>query len=112
MVDHSKKRAIIIDVACPFESSSDAFRKARDSKRTKYDGIKTNLESKGYTVVLDALIVGSLGAWDPLNAAVLSALNILGKKRAAVARKCVQTAIRGSYLIWKKRCLAESGVLS
>ena len=78
VVDHGRKRAVIADVACPFESSLPALQKACDTKRTKYDGIKKNFEARGYTVVLDALVV-----------------------------EC-----RGSYNIWKRRCLAESSVHS
>ena len=62
VLDHSKKTATIVDVACPFENGNQAFLKTRDVKRTKYDSIKVNLESKGYRVILDAFVVGSLGS--------------------------------------------------
>ena len=108
VLDHSKKTATIVDAACPFENGNQAFLKTRDVKRTKYDSIKVNLESKGYRVIFDAFVVESLGSWDPLNADVLAALNISGKRRASVAKHCMQTAIRASYHIWQRRCLAES----
>ena len=70
--------------------------------------IKVNLESKGYRLILDALVVGLLGSWDPLNADVFAALNISVKRWASVAKRSMQTAIMhhiasGSAGAWLSR---------
>ena len=94
----------IIDVAIPYEGDSDAFTKARNVKRSKYQPIASWLVSKGVTdVSVDAFIIGSLGSWDPNNAAVLQRLCI-GKKYSVLLKKlCSIDAINGSLTIWRNK---------
>lgn len=83
VVDHRNKRATIVDVTYPFESSPSALQRVCDSKRSKYDSIKCNLEANGSTVVVDALVMGLVGSLNPLNATVHAALYIFNLARSA-----------------------------
>lgn len=62
--------AIVMDVACPFENGSDALDKAR-SDNEKYAKLCRELKAKFKRVSLSAIVVGSLGSWDPANDRIL-----------------------------------------
>ncbi|KAH1182028.1 hypothetical protein KIL84_009782 [Mauremys mutica] len=67
VTDEDRKKIILVDVTVPFENRTTAFRQARARKLEKYAPLADTLRAKGYEVYTDALIVGALGAWDPLN---------------------------------------------
>ena len=72
--DEEKTNIKIIDVAIPFQSRWEAFQSVRQEKVQKYWLLAEQLEDQGYTVDLDAFIVGSLGGWDHNNERVISSL--------------------------------------
>ena len=77
---------------------------SRARKVDKYTGIKEKLEEKGYTTVLDALLVGTLGTWDLKNDPLLKQLGI-GRKYGNLFKKlCCRDAISGTYDVWATRC--------
>ena len=83
--------AIIIDVTVPFENRMDAFCEAREGKKQKYENLAQALRTKYAEVKVDAIVVGSLGAWDPDN-------DILMKKLCS-----------RSYLkLFKKLCVSDT----
>ncbi|KAK3917034.1 hypothetical protein KUF71_026046, partial [Frankliniella fusca] len=67
VIDNDRKLAIIVDVACPFDNRQDAFLEKRNEKISKYTPICNILKTKGYRAIVDAVLVGSLGSWDPAN---------------------------------------------
>jgi hypothetical protein len=67
IVNWVEKSAVIIDVATPFENRFAAFEAVRNEKRAKYSHIADHYRRQGYDVVVDALVVGALGGWDPAN---------------------------------------------
>ena len=54
-------------VTVPFENRYEALVAARQAKMEKYEPLVLELTEKGFNVEMDALVVGSLGAWDPAN---------------------------------------------
>lgn len=58
---------LIIDVVVPFNNEMQAFDEARSIKRNKYANHVRELSINGKTAVLDAIVVGELGSWDPAN---------------------------------------------
>ncbi|XP_052132567.1 uncharacterized protein LOC127752068 [Frankliniella occidentalis] len=98
--DEIQKKAVIVDVCCPFENRYIAFEEARQRKKDKYAPIADYLRGLGFTVICDALVVGSLGCWDPANDKVLSHLGIDLQKRTVFKRKVVSDVIRWSRDIY------------
>ncbi len=80
-----QKKAHLVDVACPYETQSN-LKASRERKLSKYAGLKSWLEEKGYNTQLDAFLVGALGTWDAENEPVLRQLRI-GRKYATLFRK-------------------------
>eukprot|EP00731_Ephydatia_muelleri_P036491 Em0264g4a len=103
VLNELSKEAFVVDVTIPFEGSG-AFQEAREGKEKKYEYLKALLHNRGYgKVEVDALVVGSLGSWDPANDRVLTKLGI-GRRYSILFRKlCCTEAIKGSFGIWKAR---------
>ncbi|KAL1415299.1 hypothetical protein MTO96_029570 [Rhipicephalus appendiculatus] len=68
------EEAMVIDVACPFENTPEAFSNARNDKVAKYQPVADYLRRRYQRVTVAAVIVGALGAWDPANDRVLQRL--------------------------------------
>ena len=66
-VNETCKTVAIIDITMPFENRYAAFQAARQEKQNKYAPLAEHYEWQGYSVFLDAFIVGALGGWDPAN---------------------------------------------
>ncbi|KAH1178082.1 hypothetical protein KIL84_011784 [Mauremys mutica] len=100
ITDEDRKKIILVDVTIPFENRTMAFRQARARKLEKYAPLADTLRAKGYEVYTDALIVGALGAWDPLNERVLRTCGV--GRRYAWLMRClmVSDAIRWSRDIY------------
>jgi hypothetical protein len=96
IINEANKTAAIIDVTCPFESRSPALHSAREHKKAKYQHLADQLRERGLTVTCDAVVVGSLGTWDPANQRALVALGIPAYKHKVVAKKSVTSTIRWS----------------
>ncbi|XP_064462295.1 uncharacterized protein LOC135372751 [Ornithodoros turicata] len=81
--------AIIVDVAIPFENRTDSLQAKRREKEQKYEPVKQYLLQRFNRVSIEAVIIGSLGSWDPNNDRLLKRLcsnNYLKKlKRLAVS---------------------------
>ena len=107
ILNQDQKKAYLIDVACPCERP-DNLSATRQRKLDKYAETKKRLEDKGFDTMLDAFIVGSLGAWDPENDHLLSKLGI-GRKYGTLFKKlCCRDAIAGSYEVWASRCRSHA----
>jgi len=74
--DQTTGETTIVDVTVPYESGRDAFSRSRAEKVQKYASLKTWIARQpGFgTVSVYAIIVGSLGSWDPDNSTPLHAL--------------------------------------
>lgn len=92
----------IVDVTIVGESSSRAFASARAHKLYRYRQFEPELRLRGYLVKVDALIVGTLGAWDPDNNRVLRELRCPHRGLNELVRYCSVEALRGSYEIYQK----------
>lgn len=100
VINEEKRRAVIVDVTIPIESNELSFDNARNEKLTKYAPITEWFKNRNYEVSLHAFIVGSLGSWDPENAAALRDLRI-GRNYSHLFKKlCVVDALKGSHCIW------------
>lgn len=74
LIDDISNGTIILDVTITFELSQQSLHEAQEIKKAKYQSIKSHFESLGYTVTLDAFVVGTLGSWYPNNSKVLELL--------------------------------------
>lgn len=91
---------LIIDVTCPFENGPGVFSAARREKVDKYTNLANNLKTNtGCSVDVEAIVVGSLGSWDPKNDKTVRRL--CSKKYADLMRKLiVSETLRASRNIY------------
>ncbi|XP_067118440.1 uncharacterized protein [Centruroides vittatus] len=99
-INEVTKSATIIDVAIPFENGDDAFNQVRPLKTSKYAALTQFHRSQGYDTFCDALVVGSLGGYDPSNIAVLQRLGIERNYSKTMAKLMVSNSIRWSRYIY------------
>lgn len=78
---------LILDVTCPFENGLQAFQDARKEKEEKYVEVAEEMSRQGTRVRVDAIIVGSLGSWDPQNDNIIRRL--CSEKYAKVIRRII-----------------------
>ncbi|KAK3927015.1 Retrovirus-related Pol polyprotein from type-1 retrotransposable element R2 [Frankliniella fusca] len=100
IIDNSSKVAVIIDVSCPFDNRYTAMEEKRLEKVQKYLPFATALNDQGFDTVVDAVVVGSLGSWDPANESAMALLGIPEKRRKAVKKLIVSDVIRWSRNIY------------
>lgn len=98
--DEAARKITIIDVAVPFENRLTAFDDARGEKLMKYHPLAENLRRQGYEVIVDAFLVGALGAWDPANERVLGLLSVDRRYAKTMRRLMVSDTIRCSRNIY------------
>lgn len=85
---------IILDVACPFDNGYNKFLAKRKEKIDKYLPLKEHFHNYK-NITIDAIIVGSLGSWDPKNDKTL--LKLCSKKYLKLMKKLiVSETIRAS----------------
>ncbi|KAK3925226.1 Retrovirus-related Pol polyprotein from type-1 retrotransposable element R2 [Frankliniella fusca] len=74
---------------------------ARVTKKTASAGNRTRVARvAGEHSTAEAIVVGSLGSWDPANNSVLNQLGIPKFRQNTLKRKCVSDAIRWSRDIY------------
>ncbi|GFS38785.1 reverse transcriptase domain-containing protein [Nephila pilipes] len=78
----------VIDFTVAFEDRLSSFAKARQGKIDKYLPIVEHLRREGKVAHVDAIVVGSLGSWDPSNDAALAQMGV-SKKYAKLMRKLI-----------------------
>ena len=66
-INRRANTAWVLDITVLFENTQQAFQDAREEKRRKYQPVVDELRKKDVTEDVDAIIVGCLGSWDPLN---------------------------------------------
>ncbi|KAE8740563.1 hypothetical protein FOCC_FOCC013927 [Frankliniella occidentalis] len=96
VINNERKLAVIIDVACPFDARREALIAKRKEKIDKYTPLCNTLKAKGYRAIVDAIIVGSLGSWDPANFQALNLLGVPKQNREHMIRKTISDVIRWS----------------
>ncbi|CAB0027820.1 unnamed protein product [Trichogramma brassicae] len=104
--DEIHRRVHIVDVCIPFENRLVAFTEAREEKRTKYAALAEQLRGQGYTVDVDAFVVGALGGWDGRNEAVLNRLGVSSRYAAMMRRFMVSDTIRWGQSLECELCPA------
>jgi hypothetical protein len=67
LVNRKEKKAMIFDVAIPFDNQPEAFKAAREEKETKYEPVLQSLRRKFPNISIAPIIIGALGSWDPEN---------------------------------------------
>ena len=100
IINHDKKEAVILDVTCPFRSDADYMAECRARKIGKYLPEANSYRKAGYTVHINAIVVGSLGIWDPLNTPSLNHLGIAKTRQSALIRRVVESTIHYSKTIY------------
>ncbi|XP_049946524.1 uncharacterized protein LOC126439393 [Schistocerca serialis cubense] len=100
ITDEAAKSVTIVDVTIPFENRRIALDNARQLKKIKYADVARGLAARGYSVTVDALVVGSLGAWDRQNDAVLRHLGIASRYCQLMRRLMVSDTIKWSRDIY------------
>ncbi|GFX66014.1 reverse transcriptase domain-containing protein [Trichonephila clavipes] len=79
---------VIVDFIVAFDDRYKSLVAARNAKILKYQPILESLRAAGKPAYLDAIVVGSLGSWDPANDTVLLRLGI-SRKYATLIRKLI-----------------------
>ncbi|KRY98118.1 hypothetical protein T11_12122, partial [Trichinella zimbabwensis] len=70
----------LLDVAIVFENTAAAFVDARIRKWAHYEKEILAYRLQGYSVTYDAIVVGSLGTWDPKNDAILKRIGVVSER--------------------------------
>ncbi|XP_046666839.1 uncharacterized protein LOC124358579 [Homalodisca vitripennis] len=96
VIDDSRKTIRIVDVTMPYEDGWRAIVEARERKHAAYAPLARFLRSGGFTVTVDAFVVGALGAWDRANWDTLARLGVSRQYGVALSRRCVSTAVQWS----------------
>ncbi|GFT83413.1 c2H2-type domain-containing protein [Nephila pilipes] len=78
----------IIDFTVAFEDRLKSLASARQSKIDKYLPIVEHLRREGKTAHVDAIVVGSLGSWDPANDDALAQIGV-SRKCSSLMRKLI-----------------------
>jgi len=99
-VNETCKTVAIIDITMPFENRYAAFQAARQEKQNKYAPLAEHYERQGYSVFLEAFIVGALGGWDPANEGIINHLKLGHNYCRLMRRLMVSDAIRWSRDIY------------
>lgn len=99
-ISKNLKTIVFADVTVPFDNGPQALYQAREVKRSKYLPLLTILQDAGWTVHLDAFIIGALGSWDFRNHEILNHLGVRRPIQYQLARRCVAEAVVGSRLIY------------
>lgn len=87
------KKAVILDIVCPFERDENSFLSARNHKRNKYALEAEALRRQNFNVILDAVVVGPLGSWDPENDWALKACGLSANTLWSLKQKCVSCVL-------------------
>ncbi|XP_064464938.1 uncharacterized protein LOC135376258 [Ornithodoros turicata] len=61
------EEAIVYDVTIVFDNRPEALQAARRNKEEKYLPVKESLQRRYHRVHIEAVVIGSLGSWDPAN---------------------------------------------
>ncbi len=89
----------MIDVTIPFENRPESLEAARTAKEEKYAPLVATLEKKYGRVLVEAVVVGALGSWDPRNKTVMRML--CSRSYARLMEKlCVSDVVRWSRDIY------------
>ena len=97
----------MVDVTVPFDNGPPAMEDARQQKRLKYGDIERELTAKGYKVINEAFVVGSLGSFPARNFMVARELGIHKKYAELMAKLMVSDTIRWSRDIYYTHVLGE-----
>lgn len=92
----------IVDVTVAFEDRPAAFERARARKHAKYDPLAAMVSESGTKCFVGAIVVGSLGSWDPKNDHVVKRLGI-SHKYATLMRKLICS----SSIAWSRDIYVE-----
>ncbi|OXU18950.1 hypothetical protein TSAR_013993 [Trichomalopsis sarcophagae] len=87
-------------VAMPFEDHVDSFDGANQEIKAEYASLANRVTDSGFSVTVEAFIVGALGAWTSRNKQVLSLLHISQYYAVLTRRLMVIDAIRWSRGIY------------
>jgi len=80
----------------PFENRYAAFQAARQEKQKKCALLAQHCNRLGYSVFLDAFIVGALGGWDPASERIDNQLKLRQTYCRLIKKLMVSDAIRWS----------------
>ena len=94
VINDSAKTCVIVDVVVTYENRKDALVAARIDKRRKYEVLRRHFEARGYRTAVDAYVVGTLGAMDPLNRRAIAALGIRPGYNVLMQRLVVSDVIK------------------
>ena len=91
----------IIDIACPYDLYVESI---YTKKIEKYECLKQLLSEKGYYCVIDAIVIGSLGAVHNKALSILLNMNMNKKKSKGLMKWCSTSNIIHAKKIWDIRC--------
>jgi hypothetical protein len=92
-------KATIIVITIPFENRMEALTEASQHEVSKYDALARTLYKRLNEVKVNAIVLGSLGTWDPENDKLMK--TVCSRKHLKLFKKlCVSDVIRYSRDIY------------
>lgn len=88
IVIYDGNRVHIIDITCPFENDSNAFKEAADKKQEKYNYLIEFFAKQHLQASISAFVVGFLGAWYDQNEKDLQEIRMPMRFRTLFRKLC------------------------
>ena len=103
LIDRTSKKILLLELTCSFESNLET---ANSRKTKKYQDLKTDLETQGYTVTLLPFEVGSRGLVNKRNKTALENIfkaNKISVKTGKLFKEMSKVALLCSFSIFHAR---------
>ena len=96
----SSRTIVTIELTVPYESN---MSESHELKMAKYEGLKEEIQERGYKTHMFAVEVGARGVAGASVYTLLKRLGLSGQVRTRYLKQLAETAEKASYWIWLKR---------
>ena len=109
LLDKTKKKIVLLELTCPFDSSATSFKNAEDRKTDRYERLTLDLKERGYDALNMPLEIGSRGVITSRNHMVLASVaSMCGIRDLKIMRRTLgKISLLGSHRIYLARASRE-----
>ena len=109
LLDKNKKKIVLLELTCPFDSSARSFKAAEDRKTDLSQRLQLDLQELGYTALNIPLEIGSRGVITSRNNTVLATVaSMCGIRDLKVLRRTLcKISLLASHRIYLARASRE-----
>ena len=109
LLDRSQKKIVLLELTCPFDSSTRSFKAALERKTERYNRLTLDCKSLGYTAYNTPLEIGARGVITARNNSVLAMVANMCRIRdlKTLRRTLGKIALVASHRIYLARNSSE-----